>query len=362
MRVLVVGAGQLSLMLAEAGSRLGIEVDRIDPFSGDLRRGTSADVLPCDLDALLADADILTAEIEHLPDNDLVRRLFAVPRFPARRALEVIADRLPQKTLLDELGIATAPWQTCATGAELDQAIARFGGEMVLKRRRGGYDGRGTLLCDAASPRPGADWLGETIVEQRIPFRRELSIVGARNARGECVFYPLVENHHQQGILRLTLAPADDVAPAMQREAEAALGRLMAALDYVGVMAMECFDTGDGLLVNEVAPRVHNSGHWTQAGADICQFALHLRALTGLPMPTPVVFGPRAMVNLIGVEYEQALAHAAGHRLHWYGKTPRPGRKVGHINVEPAAGTGTDALRARAGALVETLRGVELKA
>lgn len=338
MRVLVIGAGQLSLMLAEAGSRLGIQVDRLDPFTGDLHQGTSTDLVNYDLDTLLARADILTAEIEHLPDNTLAQKLMAAARFPAARALRLIADRLPQKQLLDDLDVPSAPWLNCDSPSALDQAIDRFGGQMVLKRRRGGYDGRGTLLCDRDTPRPGDDWIGDTIVEQRIPFIRELSIVGARNSRGECVFYPLTENEHRNGILRLSLAPAN-VSETLQRQAEESLRRIMTALDYVGVMALECFDTGDQLLANEVAPRVHNSGHWTQAGTDICQFALHLRALTGLPMPTPTVFGPHAMVNLIGTSFTDALVCSAGHRLHWYGKEPRPGRKVGHINLEHADST-----------------------
>jgi 5-(carboxyamino)imidazole ribonucleotide synthase len=221
----------------------------------------------------------------------------------------------------------------------------------VLKRRRGGYDGRGTLLCDSDTPRPGDDWIGDTIVEQRIPFLRELSIVGARNNKGECVFYPLTENLHRNGILRLSLAPVV-VPEAMQLSAENSLRKIMSALDYVGVMALECFDTGDQLLANEVAPRVHNSGHWTQAGTDICQFALHLRALTGLPMPTPTLFGPHAMVNLIGTSFADALQYSVGHRLHWYGKEPRPGRKVGHINMENHS---ADALRQHAHALFNEL-------
>lgn len=351
MRVLVIGAGQLSLMLAEAGSRLGIEVDRLDPFSGTLRHGTSLDPVDYQLNALLARATVVTAEIEHLPDNALVQQLLAARHFPGARALQLIADRLPQKRLLDDLSVATAPWLNCDSATALDQAIDRFHGDMVLKRRRGGYDGRGTLLCDAASPRPANDWLDDTIVEQRIPFRRELSIVGARNAAGDCVFYPMTENYHRHGILRLSLAPAE-VAPAMQQQAEQSLQKIMSALDYVGVMALECFDTGDQLLANEVAPRVHNSGHWTQAGADICQFALHLRALTDLPMPTPRVFGPHAMVNLIGNDFAEALRSAAGHRLHWYGKTPRPGRKVGHINLQHSDAS---ILRDQASALMNTL-------
>ena len=355
MHVLVIGAGQLSLMLAEAGSRLGIQVDRLDPFSGDLRHGTSLDVVNYDLDTLLARADILTAEIEHLPDNALVQKLMAAPRFPAARALRLIADRLPQKQLLDELEVPNAPWLNCDSASALDQSIERFHGEMVVKRRRGGYDGRGTLLCDSDTPRPGDEWIGDTIIEQRIPFQRELSIVGARNAKGECVFYPLTENLHRNGILRLSFAPVD-VSTSMQRQAEDSLRKIMTALDYVGVMALECFDTGDRLLANEVAPRVHNSGHWTQAGTDICQFALHLRALTGLPMPTPTVFGPHAMVNLIGTSFADALKYSAGHRLHWYGKEPRPGRKVGHINMENAD---SGRLKQDATALLDTLLALE---
>lgn len=351
MRVLVIGAGQLSLMLAEAGSRLGIEVDRLDPFNGILRHGTSLDPVVYQLDALLARADVITAEIEHLPDNPLVQQVFTAARFPAARALQLIADRLPQKQLLDQLGVPSAPWLNADNDAALNHAIERFHGNIVLKRRRGGYDGRGTLLCDRNSPRPDSDWLGDSIIEQRIPFLRELSIIGARNGAGECVFYPLTENYHQDGILRVSLAPAE-VDMAIQRQAERSLASIMAALDYVGVMALECFDTGEQLLANEVAPRVHNSGHWTQAGADLCQFTLHLRALTNLPMATPKVFGPHAMVNLIGNQFSDALSAAAGHRLHWYGKTPRPGRKVGHINLQHAD---TSIVRQQANALYQQL-------
>ena len=356
-RVLVAGAGQLSLMLAEAASRLGLQLDRLDPFTGKLYRGTSFEETTYELEALISNADVITAEIEHLPDNALVSRLFSAPHFPAVKALHCIADRLPQKKLLDELSIASAPWHLTDCASALDNAWQAFSGELVMKRRRGGYDGRGTLICRQGAAKPDADWIGDTIAEQCIPFQRELALVGARNANGAMVFYPLVENIHRNGILRVTLAPAQQVSAELQQQAEQALGKIMQALDYQGVMALECFDTGDGLLVNEIAPRVHNSGHWTQAGCDLCQFNLHLRALADLPLPTPSVFGPRAMVNLIGVPEADALRLSAGHRLHWYGKEPRPLRKVGHVNLE---GHNADQLRVAALALENTLKATEL--
>lgn len=204
---------------------------------------------------------------------------------------------------------------------------------MIVKRRTGGYDGRGQWRV-----RPGdelnlpAEIYGECIVEQGIPFDAEVSVIGARSQSGQSVFYPITHNLHQEGILRTSVA-FPNANPVQQQQAQAMLSSVMDELGYVGVMAMECFVVGDKLLINEIAPRVHNSGHWTQNGASISQFELHLRAILNLPMPTPEVFSPAVMVNLIGTDVNLEWLNLPLVHLHWYEKEVRPARKVGHLNL-----------------------------
>jgi len=334
-RVLVLGGGQLGLMLAEAGASLGIVVDRLDPDTGKVLPGTS------DLPVTLGDREILsryqiiTTEREHLPRHGLVGQLLTSSRCAARQAMAILPDRLAQKRLLQRLQIPSAPW--CPL-AEMDNGLRQWE-DIVVKSRFGGYDGRGTWHVRAGSELP--DLPNDAIVEMHIPFLRELSLIAARGAGGEMEFYPLVENHHQHGILRLTHAPAQQVFHTHQRLANMFATKLMDALDYRGVMVLELFDCGEELLVNEVAPRIHNSGHWTQEGANPSQFEMHLRALTGLPLTTPQIPGSSAMVNLIGVELRADWLQRPG-RLHWYNKAVRPGRKQGHVNL---TGVDVDSIR-----------------
>lgn len=203
----------------------------------------------------------------------------------------------------------------------------------IVKRRTGGYDGRGQWRLHAGETESlPADCYGECIVEQGINFSGEMSLIGARGHDGKTVFYPLTHNLHQDGILRTSVV-LPDVNEQHQQQAEHMLSAIMNELNYVGVMAMECFVVPEGLLINELAPRVHNSGHWTQNGASISQFELHLRAILDLPLPTPVVSTPSVMVNLIGTDVNLAwLAQPLVH-LHWYEKEVRAGRKVGHLNL-----------------------------
>lgn len=328
--VLVIGQGQLGLMLAAAGARLGIAVDRLNPEESLLLPGTSDLAIATDLDSLLARYPVITAEREQLPDTPLVRGLVNSKGFHNRSAFERLPDRLTQKQLLDQLAIPTAPWRPLETPADLEAARDSLPGTLRAKLRSGGYDGRGQwrLAPDDALPElPAA-----AIVEQEQQFSREVSLVGARGHDGELIFFPLVENRHRDSILSLTTAPAENSA-AVQQEVEGWLGRIMETLDYVGVMAMELFDTGEGLKVNELAPRVHNSGHWTQQGASFSQFDLHLWTLCGLPVPQPEIHGVSAMLNLIGIEFDPQWLMVPHATLHWYGKEYRPGRKLGHINV-----------------------------
>jgi 5-(carboxyamino)imidazole ribonucleotide synthase len=318
--VWVLGDGQLGGMLKDAGRRLGIGVRVVDP--ADIEAGER-----------LAQADPLciTAEREHWPDTQCTRALLAHPRWRNAPAFAALADRQSQKALLDQLGLPTAPWCPVDAQADLDSLRHALGGEFLLKQRRGGYDGRGQWRSQQAQDATLPPWQTEAIAERCIDFSTEVSLVGARNRAGDMVFYTLTENFHASGILQVSVMQPQRFAP-WQAEAERCHARLMTHLRYEGVLAIEFFLTPQGLLINEVAPRVHNSGHWTQAGASISQFELHLRALTGLPLVTPLQPGCSVMVNLIGRDADRAALALAGTQRHWYGKQPRPGRKLGHLN------------------------------
>ena len=321
-------------MLAAAGARLGLSVDRIDHLSGEVLPGTSRTRIRLEPEQLAQRYAVITAELEHLLGNPLVEQLAAHPGWRNGEAMRLLPARQRQKALLDALGLPTAPWREIHSPHDLRQAQAALGPDRVVKSMRGGYDGKGQWLvtADGDGGIPAA-MFGQLIAEQQIRFRRELSLVGARFADGEKFFYPLVENHHHAGMLRHTLAPAAG-AQTMQPSAEAMLGRLMDHLNYVGVMAAECFDTPPGLLINEIAPRVHNSGHWTQLGADLSQFDLHLLALLGKPPPPAWSSrGPTLMLNLIGCRERDAWRTLPGMQCWWYGKSFRENRKLGHINI-----------------------------
>ncbi|NWA61123.1 5-(carboxyamino)imidazole ribonucleotide synthase [Pantoea sp. B9002] len=317
--VCVLGNGQLGRMLRQAGEPLGIAVYPVG--------------LDAEPSALPIAESVITAEIERWPETALTRELASHPAFVNRDIFPRLADRLTQKQLLDQLNLATAPWQLLADKAEWPNVFSTLGELAIVKRRTGGYDGRGQwrLRANETDALPD-ECYGECIVEQGINFSGEVSLVGARGHDGSTVFYPLTHNLHQDGILRTSVAfPQADAA--QQQQAEAMLSAIMHELKYVGVMAMECFITPEGLLINELAPRVHNSGHWTQNGASISQFELHLRAVLGLALPQPVVFAPSVMVNLIGTDVNLAWLQQPLVHLHWYDKEVRAGRKVGHLNL-----------------------------
>jgi len=332
-RVLVLGAGQLGLMLAEAASRLGIELDRLDPEQAVLLNGTSPARHALARDWTARDYDFVTLEREHFPDRRVIDSLDGHPGWYQAQALSCIADRRAQKSLLDELGIATARWCHVKQPGDIRRLQQATGGGVIVKATTGGYDGRGQWRVDGYDAAlPPASHFGRLIAERAVSFQRELSLVGARTRDGNSVFFPLVENHHHRGMLRCTVAPAD-VSPAAQQRAEGMLARIMDHLGYVGVMAMECFEEDGALLVNELAPRVHNSGHWSQDGASIDQFELHLRALCGLPITPPRALGATVMLNLVGTPFDARWLAHDGVRMHWYGKAPRAGRKLGHANI-----------------------------
>lgn len=318
-RVCVLGNGQLGRMLRQAGEPLGIAVYPVG--------------LDAEPEAVPFAQSVITAEIERWPETALTRELARHNAFVNRDVFPVIADRLTQKQLFDTLELPTAPWQLLANCSDWAGVFARLGELAIVKRRVGGYDGRGQwrLREDETDQLPD-DGYGECIVEQGINFSGEVSLVGARGHDGTTVFYPLTHNLHQDGILRTSVAfPHANVE--QQQQAEAMLSAIMHELNYVGVMAMECFITPAGLLINELAPRVHNSGHWTQNGASISQFELHLRAIVELPLPQPVINAPSVMINLIGTELNYDWLKLPLVHLHWYDKEVRAGRKVGHLNL-----------------------------
>lgn len=349
----ILGGGQLGRMLALAAAPLGIHVRVWDPDPRcSAARAAEIYARPLDAAHVAGFADGLAActyEFEHIP-HAVVEALdrAGVPLSPGEAAFAAKHDRLREKELLTALGIATAPFAAVDDLAALRAAADRLSLPLVLKSRRGGYDGKGQAvardaagLAEALARAGGRDVLAEAF----IPFAREVSLVAARGRDGAFAAFPLVENVHRDGILRLTTAPAPR---PLQAEAEAAMRRLMDHLGYVGVLAIEFFELDGRLMVNEFAPRVHNSGHWTIEGAETSQFAQHVRAVCGLPLGSAAARGHSAMLNYVGREADRAAVLAVpGAQLHSYGKGERPRRKLGHITVRCDGAAERDALASR---------------
>ncbi|HVZ94912.1 MAG TPA: 5-(carboxyamino)imidazole ribonucleotide synthase [Phycisphaerales bacterium] len=345
MKVGVLGGGQLGRMLALAGYPLEMRFRFLDHKAdapagqvGELIVGEFDDATT--LDRFAAGLDVVTVEFENVPSSALKRIEDArrAPVYPPVKALETAQDRLLEKQLFERIGLAVPPYRAVSSLDELRGALDAIGLPAILKTRRMGYDGKGQIVIRAAAEIDAA-WktLGasrELIVEQMVKFDREVSILGVRGRGGEKRFYPLVENVHREGILRVSRAPASGNIASLQASAEQAASRVMDELGYVGVLAIELFDLGGKLLGNEMAPRVHNSGHWTIEGAATSQFENHLRAVCGLPLGDCSARGHAAMINLIGEmpEAPELLAMNGAH-VHLYGKAPKPGRKIGHVTL-----------------------------
>jgi 5-(carboxyamino)imidazole ribonucleotide synthase len=328
----ILGGGQLGRMLALAGLPLGIRCICVEP-GADPPAAPVAEIIraPYGDAAALAElarrCAVVTVELEHVPIDALTWLAERVPVRPGPEAVAVTQDRLAERRCLVGLGIATAPFA---------EGVAPFVEGTVVKRRRGGYDGRGQVMVSAGTPMPAsvADLGPDVISEGLVPFERELSIVAARAVDGTVAVYPVVENRHVDGILRRTRAPAPGLTPALQTAAQGIVAALLDALSYVGVLAVELFEVAGRLVVNELAPRVHNSGHWTIEGAVTSQFEQHLRAICGLPLGDASAVGQSVMVNLIGeVPVAAAVLAVPGAHLHLYDKAPRPARKLGHVTV-----------------------------
>ena len=335
----IVGGGQLARMLALAGYPLGLEFVFLDPtpdacaapLGQHLRGGYDDQTL---LARLAERADVVTYEFENVPVESVEFLAGLATVHPNAKALAAARDRSAEKALFRELGIPTPPFTAVDTRADLDRAAAKIGLPAVLKTRTLGYDGKGQAVLrnagdlDAAWARLGGARL---ILEGFVPFDREVSVIAVRGRNGETLFYPLAENTHQDGVLRLSASRPGD---PMQALAEGYARRLLDALEYVGVLALELFQAGETLLASEMAPRVHNSGHWTIEGAETSQFENHLRAILGLPLGATAPVGYAAMVNFIGAmpDAGRVLALPGAH-WHAYGKQARSGRKLGHATL-----------------------------
>jgi 5-(carboxyamino)imidazole ribonucleotide synthase len=357
--VAVLGGGQLGRMLGLAGLPLGVTTRFLDPSPEATARAvgelTVAALDDVDATARLArGATVVTYEWEGVPAATALA-VEGVPVRPGPRALEVAQDRVNEKDAFSRLGIGAAPYAPVDRVDGLRAALAVTGLPALLKTRRGGYDGKGqAVVADVRDAHEAWDRLGGVplIAEGVIPFDRELSIIAARGIDGTTACYPLIENHHERGILRTSRAPAPGLTSSLQHHAEEIACRLLDDLDYVGVLTVELFERGGELLANEIAPRVHNSGHWTIEGADTSQFEQHLRAVLGWPLGSAAVRGAAAMVNCIGRLPPRAAALALpGAHLHDYAKTPRSGRKVGHVTVTAPDDSTLDERLARVRAL-----------
>ncbi|MDI7860538.1 5-(carboxyamino)imidazole ribonucleotide synthase [Rhizobiaceae bacterium n13] len=340
----IIGGGQLGRMLAIAAARLNCGTVILEPQADCPAAQVANRQIAAAYDdrAALAElasmCDVVTYEFENVPVSAVEALSYDVPVFPPSRALEVAQDRLVEKRFLNDCGISTAEFRAVDSQADLEAALSEFGGKGVLKTRRLGYDGKGQRLfaSPADSPEGAFAALGGVpqILESFVPFEREISIIAARGADGAVSCYDPAENVHRNGILHTSTLPAriDDTTAEAARDAA---GKLLAALDYVGVIGIEFFVLADGgLIANEIAPRVHNSGHWTEAACVISQFEQHVRAVAGLPLGNPARHSDCVMTNLIGDDID-ALSQwlqKSETLVHLYGKTEaRPGRKMGHV-------------------------------
>ncbi|NAX23120.1 5-(carboxyamino)imidazole ribonucleotide synthase [Vibrio sp. V39_P1S14PM300] len=341
MHVLVLGAGQLARMMSLAGAPLNIQITAFDVVSENIVHPLTQTILGHGLGNAIEQADVITAEFEHIPHAVLDACERSGKFLPTTRAIKAGGDRRLEKALLDTAGVRNAKHAVITQRADFDAAIAEVGVPMVLKTALGGYDGKGqwrlkdrqhaeAVWAEMAQALAASDQQA-IVAEEFVAFDREVSLVGARSKNGDIAVYPLAENVHVDGVLSLSTAID---APELQAEAKQMFRAVADSLNYVGVLALEFFDVGGALLVNEIAPRVHNSGHWTQQGAETCQFENHLRAVCGLPLGSTKLIRETAMINILGQDQvPDALLAMPGVHVHWYGKVQRAGRKMGHINV-----------------------------
>ncbi|MGC3979988.1 MAG: 5-(carboxyamino)imidazole ribonucleotide synthase [Steroidobacteraceae bacterium] len=350
MRIGIIGAGQLGRMLALAGYPLGLRFTFLDPSPdasaaqvGECIQGAYDD--PAKLRELAEAVDVISFEFENVPVAAVEAIAKIKPFYPPVAALGASQDRLTEKTLFRKLGIPTPEFRAVDSLADLQQAVADIGLPGILKTRRLGYDGRGQFRLRKQSDIEAA-WQAlqgsPLIYEAFVPFTREVSIIGARSTRGEVAIYPLSENSHRAGILHVAKAPYRHAA--LQKQAEAYLKKLLKHFNYVGILTVEFFVLRGKLVANEMAPRVHNSGHASIEGSQTSQFENHVRAICGLPLGSTAARGHSAMLNFVGTIPERSAAlKQAGVHFHHYGKEPRAARKLGHATVVEATSAARDA-------------------
>ncbi|WP_394560180.1 5-(carboxyamino)imidazole ribonucleotide synthase [Aquipseudomonas alcaligenes] len=339
MKIGVIGGGQLGRMMALAGTPLGMHFSFLDPAADACAQALGEHILGDyddqeQLRRLADQVDLVTFEFESVPAETVAFLSQFVPVYPSAESLRIARDRWFEKSMFKDLGIPTPAFADIQSQADLDAAVASIGLPAVMKTRTLGYDGKGQKVLRKAEDVVGAfAELGSVpcILEGFVPFTGEVSLVAVRARNGETRFYPLVHNRHDSGVLALSIA---STAHPLQALAEDYVGRVLKQLDYVGVLAFEFFEVDGGLKANEIAPRVHNSGHWTIEGAECSQFENHLRAVAGLPLGSTAKVGESAMLNFLGEvpEVSKVVAIEDCH-LHHYGKAFKAGRKVGHATL-----------------------------
>lgn len=349
MKILILGAGQLARMMSLAGAPLNLNVVAYDVGSKKIVHPLTNEVYSTTLEQSIAEVDAITAEFEHIPDDVLTLCCASNKFYPGKVAIKTGGDRAIEKALLSKTEVACAPYKLITEKAHLIEAVSMLGKPLVIKTCQAGYDGKGqwrlksddqidqiwSQMADFIAS--GTEKMPHTIIaEKMIPFDREVSIIGARDKSGNTAIYPLTENQHTNGVLTLSVAGKEK--SAIQQQAEDAFNKIANELDYVGVLAIEFFDVDGQLLVNELAPRVHNSGHWTQQGVQCSQFENHMRAVAGLPLGSTQLKQVSAMINVLGQSaIPRDVLKVSDVTSHWYGKTPKPGRKMGHINVSASS-------------------------
>lgn len=340
-RVGVIGSGQLGRMMALAGTPLNVEFVFYDEAKVSPSSRLGETILPSNensLDHFINSVDVITYESENTSVELVDKIIQKKPVHPGKSSLSNSQHRLTEKELFRSLGIATANFERVTSFEELEEAVSKLGLPIVLKTTREGYDGKGqALIKQVEDIEPAWKKLQgkELIAEAFVNFSRELSVIAVRSTAGEIKVYPIAENDHSDGILRVSRVPAKNLSNEKEAQAKEFISSLLSKLDHIGVLTLELFDTESGLVANEMAPRVHNSGHWSMQGAYTCQFENHIRAICGMPLGSTEMSQPNAaMINIIGKngDSNRVLSLPNAH-LHMYGKEERPDRKIGHINL-----------------------------
>ncbi len=345
MKILVLGAGQLARMMSLEAAPLDLNVRAYDVGSKQVIHPLTLQPFEQTLEQAIALVDVITCEFEHIPDDVLTLCCASGKFFPGKAAIKAGGDRSIEKALLDKTGVPSAPYKLITEKQHLLDSVSVLGLPLVIKTCQAGYDGKGQWRLKSVDQleliwsemaefiATGTESFPHSIIaEKMIPFNREVSVIGARDKAGNIAIYPVTENQHTDGVLTLSLAIEMDLS--IQHQAIDAFNKLSTEMDYIGVLAIEFFDVDGKLMVNEIAPRVHNSGHWTQQGTACSQFENHMRAVAGLPLGETKLQKVSAMINVLGqASISKQVLTISDVKSHWYGKAQRAGRKMGHINV-----------------------------